>query len=161
MIMQQSNAIDSIASSWFMKILITINKDFFMKILTTINKDFLMSINHDSWKYWLLLIKISSWVLIMTYENIDYLTINKKFSSLVIASINFNQLHYFIALSIISWILLRKSLLVVVSIFISHKFWKCWSIVSWILLKKLLLIVEFWIFDCLMSWIKNSNSDST
>ncbi len=60
MIMQQSNAIDSIASSWFIKILITINKDFFM------------SINHDSWEYWLLLIKIFSWVLIMIHENTDY-----------------------------------------------------------------------------------------
>ncbi len=114
--------------------------------------------------------------------------VNSKLDSMISLSINFNQLHYSVALSIISWILLRKFLLVVISIFISHKlwrcesiiswimleksllvivnifmshvFWRCWSIVSWILLRKLLSIVEFWIFNYLMSWIKNLNSDS-
>jgi len=60
MIMQQSNAIDSITSSWL------------MKIIATINRNFLISINCDSWKYWLLLVKIFSRVLIMTHENTDY-----------------------------------------------------------------------------------------
>jgi len=70
-------------------------------------------------------------------------------------------LHYSVALSIVSWILLGKSLLVVVSIFMSHELWKCHSIVSWILLEKLLSVVEFWIFDCLTSQVKNLNSDLT
>ncbi len=43
----------------------------------------------------------------------------------------------------------------------SHELWECWSIVSWILLRKLLSIVEFWIFNCLINWVENSNSDST
>ena len=86
--------------------------------------------------------------------------VNSKLNSMISLSINFNQLHYSVALSIISWIMLEKSLLVIVNIFMSHVFWRCWSIVSWILLRKLLSIVEFWIFNYLMSWIKNLNSDS-
>jgi len=60
MIMQQSNAIDLIASSKYMRILITINRSF------------LMSIDQNSWEYWLLLIEIFSWVLIRIHEDTDY-----------------------------------------------------------------------------------------